>query len=173
MNQHVRPIIREAKTYIGTPYKLGGLSHNGIDCRGLIRRASGNAGDYDCKPCYGGALGNVRQFVASARARGFYHEVALEPLYRPKRADAIVWASTIGGGKGPENLQHIGFYLRPVSAAYPKGLAISALVPKCRTHGLELRTLKIHGYIEPDWSLARLDAPAPDPEPPLEEDPNA
>lgn len=32
-------IIKEARTYTGTTYKLGGLDHHGIDCSGLVKKS--------------------------------------------------------------------------------------------------------------------------------------
>ncbi len=35
-SKEVNEVIREATSYIGTPYKYGGLSRKGLDCSGLV-----------------------------------------------------------------------------------------------------------------------------------------
>lgn len=37
-------VIKEARTYAGTTYKLGGLDHHGIDCSGLVVKSFEAAG---------------------------------------------------------------------------------------------------------------------------------
>ncbi len=39
-----REVVREAKRYIGTPYKMGGTTTNGLDCSGLVSTVYGKFG---------------------------------------------------------------------------------------------------------------------------------
>lgn len=34
--KNIRKILKDAEKYLGTPYKLGGNSHSGLDCSGLV-----------------------------------------------------------------------------------------------------------------------------------------
>ena len=36
---HVDRVLARARSYVGTPYKLGGTSRRGIDCSGLMLRS--------------------------------------------------------------------------------------------------------------------------------------
>jgi cell wall-associated NlpC family hydrolase len=38
-NSHFQAIIARAKSYMGTPHKIGGLDKSGIDCSGLVYRS--------------------------------------------------------------------------------------------------------------------------------------
>ena len=39
-----REVVREAKRYIGTPYRMGGTTTNGLDCSGLVSTVYGKFG---------------------------------------------------------------------------------------------------------------------------------
>ncbi|MEM7658463.1 MAG: NlpC/P60 family protein [Bacteroidota bacterium] len=41
--QQIPQVIRTAKAYLGTPHQLGGMSHQGIDCSGLMVVSFGSA----------------------------------------------------------------------------------------------------------------------------------
>lgn len=152
--QAIKEIIARGKTFLGTPYVMGGTDPGvALDCRGFVRKAYG-----EFKQCIGGALGNVREFKASAIQRGFWSETG-------GRGWPVVYGHTDPAlGKGPDHIGHIAIQLQPVSRRFPKGKAMSARNPNLDTveHNLILPGMIILGYIKPDWSQY-----TPDPEPPI------
>lgn len=39
ISEPIQKVLGEAKSYLGVPYRYGGINHNGIDCSGLARNS--------------------------------------------------------------------------------------------------------------------------------------
>ena len=169
-NEFAEAVVAEAKSYLGVPYVLGGLSRHGIDCRGLARKAFGNVGLRDL---IGGPLPNVRAQVKWAKANGRFRD----PLsYTPQRGDLIFYSDAKPPSAepgNPDHIRHVGIVLKPKTVNFPAGRVISALNPvlDVKKHGLNLRGLAIYGYCEPDWASALPEPPIVDPEPTVGDQP--
>jgi hypothetical protein len=169
VNEWIEAVIAKARTYLGVPYELGGLSYDGIDCRGLVRRAFGipceELDPPTLRTLIGGPQPNVRAFVQWAKENGRF----VGPEHAAQRGDVIFYYNIEGGGAGPDHLQHMGIVLKPISPRVKKGRAISAVIPEVTTHILDpFKSLDIYGYLVPDWAAAD-GPPISDPEPSVEE----
>lgn len=158
MNEWVEAVVKEAKKMLGWPYEMGGrgqLPDHGIDCRGLVQRAFRMAG---CPESIGDGQTNVRAMVKWAMDNGRFRSSADVAPNECGRSWPVFYSGP--GGAGPYDLRHVGIVLQPVSARYPRGRAISAVVPEVMTHRLALKgsdgLMFIFGYCEPAW---------PEPEP--------
>lgn len=162
-----RAVIAKARTYSESPYVKGGTSYDGIDCRGLVRKAFGI--EDGLRLLVGGALGNVREFTKWAEENG-------RLVAEPQRGDVFLW----GDANSPDHRPvygagHMGIVIQPPSAKHPDGLAISAYNPKkgIIEHGLTPPPghLAVFGYIRPDWVsfVEPAEPPPADPEEPVAE----
>lgn len=160
-----RAVIAMARTYSDSPYVKGGLSYDGIDCRGLVRKAFGIQDGL--RLLIGGALGNVREFAKWAVDNG-------KLVQEPQRGDVFLWGASDSPDHKPEyGAGHMGIVIQRPNALLPDGLAISAWNPKKGVieHGLTPPAghLALYGYIRPDWAsfVAPPEIPAADPEEPV------
>jgi cell wall-associated NlpC family hydrolase len=118
-------VVKAARSYLGTPYRLGGTGTKRFDCSGLIYRIFKDAGEL---PRIGGkrlrAVGYLRWF----KSRG------LVSKRDGARGDLVVW------GDGA----HIGIYLG-------KGRVISALTTGVAVHGLHEINMKFTTFLKVSW----------------------
>jgi len=105
-------IQKEAKKYLGVPYRRGGSNKKGMDCSGFVRRIYGTVFDVDLPH-------NASQQYSSP----MFHKVPTETL---KTGDLIFFSST----KRTRRITHVGIYLSDglfIHAAQQDGVRISRL----------------------------------------------
>jgi cell wall-associated NlpC family hydrolase len=125
----VDKVIAAARSYLGTPYKLGAEGPDKFDCSGLVYRIFADAGEL---PRVGGmrllARGYMRWFVS----RGLF----TKDIDKAKRGDLVVW------GMG----EHIGIYVgdnKAISAVLnPWGVTL---------HGVNWVPLRADYFLQVDY----------------------
>jgi cell wall-associated NlpC family hydrolase len=119
-------VVQAARSYLGTPYRLGATGLARFDCSGLIFRIFSDVGEL---PRIGGKRMRAARYLGWFSARGMVSKT------KGTRGDLVVW----GGGK------HIGVYLG-------KGKVISALLDRGVTvHGLHSIGMEFTTFLNVSW----------------------
>jgi len=127
-DDRVEAVIAAARTYLGTPYRVGSEGPNLFDCSGLVYRAFADTGQLSL---IGGArvraAGYQRWFAGQGRLNTVEEDA--------QRGDLVMY----------NNGAHIGIYLG-------EGRVVSALTSGVAVHSLRGINQAVTGYLKVDWS---------------------
>jgi cell wall-associated NlpC family hydrolase len=144
----VEDVIAAARSYLGTPYKLGAEGPDKFDCSGFLFHIFSETGQL---PRIGGRRMIARAYMRHFIARGMF----TKDVDKAKRGDLIVW------GMG----EHIGLYVGD-------GKAISAILNPwgITLHGINWVPLRVDYFLQVDYSNGDGNGDPPPPDDPGDDD---
>lgn len=106
-------IVREASKWLGTKYKYGGESKNGVDCSGMVMKVYLDAA-------------HIKLPRSSAQQQRYCHQIHRKEL---DEGDLVFFAT----GRDKKRVSHVGIYIgdgKMIHASTSRGVIISGLDEK-------------------------------------------